>query len=99
MCLKALTSLPSGQVPVIVEHAVEVLVRFAVAPNSLEPAIICSTQLATACLQHAQVTGPQADVLAGHSDALLQSLTDHLAKEVGLPDFKSFFKWTAAFLL
>ena len=66
----------------------EVLVPFAVAPDSSEPAVICSTQLATACLQQAQVTGPQADVLAAQSDAALQTLTDHLAKEVGSSDLR-----------
>ncbi|KAK9826272.1 hypothetical protein WJX74_005055 [Apatococcus lobatus] len=74
-------SLPSGQVPMVVQHAAEVLMPFAVTPDSPKPAVLCAAQLATACFLHVQVTGPQADALAAQADAALQVIGADLAEE------------------
>ncbi|KAK9851530.1 hypothetical protein WJX84_006942 [Apatococcus fuscideae] len=67
---EALASLPSGQIPLIIHYTATTLVPFAVAPDSWEPAASCIAQLATSCLQHVRVTGPQADTLAAEASKL-----------------------------
>ena len=80
--MQGLAALPSGQVPIIVRYAAETLIPFVVAQNSAEPAAICIAELATSCLQHVRVTGPQADTLASAAISALQVFSSDLAQEV-----------------